>query len=100
MAFSNFTLQSAQEQFGLKLITSEPLFAGVRPVDVGIEVRRNLDVFGELALSVNTEKSRSEWLIAPVFGELWLLAAERSACSPASISHSTKSLDCPESSIS
>ena len=72
MAFSNFTLQSAQEQFGLNLITSEPLFAGVRPVDIGTEVRRNLDVFGELALSVNTEKARSEWLIAPVLGELWL----------------------------
>ena len=72
MAFSNFTLQSAQEQFGLNLITSEPLFAGVRPVDVGTEVRRNLDVFGQLALRMNTEKARSEWLIAPVLGELWL----------------------------
>ena len=60
MAFRDFTLQSAQEQFGLNLITSEPLFAGVRPVDVGAEVRRNLDVFGQLALRMNTEKARSE----------------------------------------
>ena len=33
MGFSNFTLQSAQEQFGLNLKTNEALFPGVRPVE-------------------------------------------------------------------
>jgi hypothetical protein len=62
MPFSSFTLESAREQFGLNLSTSDPLFARVPPVDAGQSVRENLETFGELALSVNTEKARSEWL--------------------------------------
>jgi len=74
MAFSNFTLQSAQEQFGLQLKTNEPLFPNVHPVDAGPLVHTTLEILGQLALSVNTEKARSEWLIAPVLGELWARA--------------------------
>src|SRR6266852_1499345 len=74
MGFSNFTLQSAQEQFGLNLKTNAPLFPGVRPVAAGPTVHTILETLGQLALSVNTEKARSEWLIAPVLGELWLRA--------------------------
>jgi hypothetical protein len=74
MAFSNFTLQSAQEQFGLKLKTNNSLFPGVRPVDAGPTVRATLETLGQLALTVNTEKARSEWLIAPILGELWVRA--------------------------
>jgi len=74
MAFSNFTLQSAQEQFGLDLKTKEPLFPGVLPVDAGPLIRRNLETLGELVLSANTEKARSGWLIAPILGELWVRA--------------------------
>ena len=100
MAFSNFTLQSAQEQFGLNLTTNESLFPGVRPVDAGPLVHGMLATLGELALSVNTEKARSEWLIAPVLGELWSAPAERSACCPESILHSTKRPGSPAWSIS
>lgn len=71
MAFSNFTLPSAVEHFGLTL-TSQPLFPGVPPVDAGHVVHQTLKMFGQLALGINTEKARSEWLIAPVVGELWL----------------------------
>lgn len=71
MAYSNFTLPSAIEQFGLLLRTDLPLFPNVPPVPAGRTVHDTLDTFGQLALSVNTEKARSEWLIAPVLGELW-----------------------------
>lgn len=74
MAFNNFTLQSAQEQFGLNLKTNEPLFPGVHPVDAGPAVHSTLETLGQLALSVNTEKAASEWLIAPLLGELWTCA--------------------------
>ena len=70
MAFSNFTLASAATDFGLTL-TGQSLFAGVPPVDSGEGVRHTLSTFGQLALGINTEKARSEWLIAPIFGELW-----------------------------
>jgi hypothetical protein len=74
MAYNNFTLQSAQAAFGLTLTTSQPLFAGVPPVDVGPVTRHVLASLGQLALRVNTEKARSEWIIAPVLGELWVRA--------------------------
>jgi hypothetical protein len=53
MGFSNFTLQSAQEQFGLNLKTNESLFPGVRPVDAGPIVHATLETLGQLALSVS-----------------------------------------------
>ncbi len=71
MAFGNFTLPSVIDQFGL-MMTSQPLFGGVPPVDPGAAVRAALGSLGQLALGINTEKARSEWLIAPVVGELWL----------------------------
>lgn len=74
MAFSNFTLEGAQAEFGLTVITSQPLFAGVPAVAAGDTVRYSLDTLGQLALRVNTEKARSEWLIAPVLGEMWVRA--------------------------
>ena len=72
MAFSNFTLETALADFGLTLTTNQPLFPGVPAVDAGPTVRYFLDSLGQLALTVNTEKARSEWLIAPVLGEVWV----------------------------
>ena len=71
MPFGNFTLPSVVDQFGLTM-TSQPLFGGVPPVDSGPAVRQFLATFGQLALGINTEKARSEWMIAPVVGELWV----------------------------
>jgi hypothetical protein len=76
MAFSNFTLPLAMEQFGLTLATGKSLFPSVPPVDVGPAVKHVLNKFGQLALRINTEKARSEWMIAPVLGELWDRASE------------------------
>jgi hypothetical protein len=72
--FSNFTLLSALRDFGLTMTTSEPLFAEVPPVPVGPAVEHVLQSMGQLALTVNTEKARSEWLIAPILGEVWVRA--------------------------
>jgi co-chaperonin GroES (HSP10) len=74
MAFSNFTLESAIRDFELTMSTSRPLFEGVPPVDVGPSVGHTLEKMGQLALRVNTEKARSEWLIAPILGEVWVRA--------------------------
>jgi len=71
MAFGNFTLPSVVDQFGL-IMTSQPLFGGVPPVEAGPAVHQFLTTFGQLALGINTEKARSEWMIAPVVGELWM----------------------------
>ena len=70
MAFSNFTLASAVSEFGLTVRT-QSLFPHVPPIEVGAGVRYTLDTFGQLAVGINTEKARSEWLIAPLLGEVW-----------------------------
>lgn len=72
MAYSSFTLAMVQEQFGITVTTNRPLFQGVKPVNAGPAVHNTLKTLGQLALRVNTEKARSEWLIAPVLGELWV----------------------------
>jgi hypothetical protein len=74
MAFSNFTLESAINDFGLSMTTSHSLFENVPPVPVGPSVGHMLETMGQLALRVNTEKARSEWLIAPILGEVWVRA--------------------------
>jgi hypothetical protein len=70
MAFGNFTLASAVADFGLT-VRSQSLFHDVADVDVGTGLRYYIETFGQLAVGINTEKARSEWLIAPVFGEVW-----------------------------
>jgi co-chaperonin GroES (HSP10) len=74
MAFSSFTLESAIRDFELTMSTSRSLFEGVPAVDVGHSVEHMLETMGQLALTVNTEKARSEWLIAPILGEVWVRA--------------------------
>jgi hypothetical protein len=74
MAFSNFTLESAINQFGLTMTTERALFENVPARDIGPSIRHSLQTTGQLALTINTEKARSEWLIAPVLGELWVRA--------------------------
>jgi hypothetical protein len=70
MAFSQFTLPSVVEKFGLRL-SNRPIFEAVSPVELSSDVRTGLKKFGALALQINTEKARSEWLIAPLIGEVW-----------------------------
>ncbi len=69
MAYSDFSLGDLKTKFALKLhevnglLTAEPL-----PVSDYLQetMRRNLT----LATSINTEKARSEFLIAPILAEL------------------------------
>jgi len=74
MEFSNFTLETALNDFGLSMTTSHSLFDKVPAVAVGPSVGHILETMGQLALRVNTEKARSEWLISPVLGEVWVRA--------------------------
>lgn len=77
MAYSNFNILDVQRQFGLTIRTGIDLFPHVPPVDPGPTLTNVLAVYGQLGLTVNTEKARSEWLIAPVLGELWSRAPDQ-----------------------
>jgi hypothetical protein len=71
MSFRDFTLPKVQQDFGLTTNTSQQLFAGVAPVPLSETMRRYLDDFQQLGMSIPTEKGRSELLVAPLLAEVW-----------------------------
>jgi hypothetical protein len=69
MAFRDFTFPQVQVDLGLT-VREEDLFADVPLLDPGDEFRATLTEGIDLALAVNTEKARSEFIIAPVLLKL------------------------------
>ena len=80
MAFSDFTLRSAVETFGLQEGRDSDLFARVAPLEISVFTRELLDEFAPIAVSVNSELARSIYLIAPLLTE-----AKRRAKGPANV---------------
>lgn len=74
MAFADFNLLGAVERLGLSLRPREDLFEGVDPVEIPPILRAVLDRWSPQAMEVNTEKARSELIIAPILMEAALLA--------------------------
>lgn len=69
MAFGDFDLKTAVHTFGLIENRDTDLFAGVVPLEPSDFLRAWLDEFAPVALGVNSEKARSEFIIAPVLAE-------------------------------
>jgi hypothetical protein len=69
MAYSDFDLRTAREQFGLSLREDLDLFEATQEVEVDRQLREFLRVWSPAALAMNTEKARSEMIIAPVLME-------------------------------
>jgi hypothetical protein len=69
MAFSDFTLETAVVRLGLTLGPRSDLFVGVEAAEVSPLLRTVLERWAPQALEVNTEKARSELIIAPVLME-------------------------------
>jgi hypothetical protein len=69
MAFADFAFPQVQHELGLTLHEMD-LFASAAPVVVRAEFQASLDLGTGVALSINTEKARSEFIIAPVLLEL------------------------------
>ncbi|WP_040892174.1 hypothetical protein [Zavarzinella formosa] len=70
MAYSEFSLRDTLDRFGLALIDTPDLFGDVperQPSDLLTAI---LKEFLPLALAINTEKARSELVIAPLFAGL------------------------------
>ena len=70
MSYSDFDLRAARERFGLTLVEDRDLFADVAEVEPGEGLRRTLDEWAPAALAMNTEKARSEMIIAPILMEV------------------------------
>jgi hypothetical protein len=73
MAYSDFTLADLRHRFGLTVTEGGNLFAAVPEVELPPGLANTLARYLPLALNLNTEKARSELLIAPVLVELKLL---------------------------
>ena len=66
MSYSKFTtLGGVVDKFGLSVTYGAELFPTVTPAPPGELLARTLDEYLPLALAINTEKGRSEFLIAP-----------------------------------
>ncbi|MCI5193981.1 MAG: hypothetical protein D3915_12795 [Candidatus Electrothrix sp. AU1_5] len=70
MAYSEFTIKQVKEAFDLSIIENRVLFQDVDAVLVDESVQKKLDEYVPLALAVNTEKARSEFIIAYLLLEL------------------------------
>jgi hypothetical protein len=70
MAYSDFSLREVIDTFELRLESVPDLFAGAPEVSPGPILEVVLPEFLPLALAINTEKARSEYLIAPLLAAL------------------------------
>lgn len=70
MAYSDFTLERVKEDFNLTLSTREDIFSEVPGLNASDFLQQTLTYNIPIALASNTEKSRSEMIIAPIMLEL------------------------------
>jgi hypothetical protein len=73
MAYADFTLSGLTKQFGLTIEDRDDRFADVPELALRPSFQAQLEKTIPLARKVSTEKARSEFIIAPVLAELWLL---------------------------
>jgi hypothetical protein len=70
MAYSDFNLSKIQKEFGIKITDKIDLFAQTSEVKPSDFLEQTLKENLTLALAINTEKSRSEMIIAPILIEV------------------------------
>jgi len=77
MAYSDFDLRAVRERFGFILREDLDLYAATPGVEVSRELREFLRVWSPAAMAMNTEKARSEMIIAPILMEAVRLSGYR-----------------------
>lgn len=69
MSYNQFTAHELTEKFGLRYVDVDELFAAAAPVAIDPALVWYLKQSVPLALSISTEKARSEMIIAPILIE-------------------------------
>ena len=69
MAYSDFTIDRVRHELGITLDFSASLFDQVSPVAASDWLVDTLALMAPMAMA-NTEKARSEFMVAPILGEL------------------------------
>ena len=70
MPYSNFTIKKIQKDFDIEIIEKVDLFSNIQSREIGDHLKQTLLDNVSLAVAVNTEKARSELIIAPVLIEI------------------------------
>lgn len=70
MSYSNFSLNAAIKQFSLTIQDKQDLFANIPEIQPSPYLDFTLNYNFSLATEINTEKSRSEMIIAPILLEV------------------------------
>ena len=70
MAYSNFTLEEVQKIFQLEIVESTGIFSTVAPVTPSAHLTTTLERNVALAAAINTEKAKSEMIVADILIEL------------------------------
>lgn len=70
MSYRQFTLSGVQEVFSLNITERAGLLTSVPPIPESDYLRETLNYNVPLALAINSQKARSELIIAPVLVEL------------------------------
>src|SRR5688572_14489308 len=79
MAYRDFTLDRVRTDFGITVHTRRDLFAHIPPPPLDPVVRTAINRYRGLAVTTGTEKAKSEFLIAPLLGEVWHIGGDRLA---------------------
>ena len=74
MAYSDFDLKKAVHTFALTEVRDTDVFIDVEPLDPSDFLLVWLEKFAPVALGVNSERARSEFIIAPMLAEAKLRA--------------------------
>ncbi|MCP2727251.1 hypothetical protein [Limnofasciculus baicalensis] len=70
MSYSDFTLDDLKSQFNLTLQERVELFPSIAPISPSALLTETLEENIQLALEIDTEKARSELIIAPILVEI------------------------------
>ncbi|MGK7872287.1 MAG: hypothetical protein AB4426_02890 [Xenococcaceae cyanobacterium] len=70
MSYSEFTLDELENQFHLNIQEQVELFSSVEPVNPSSLLREILEENIPLALEIDTEKARSELIVAPILVDI------------------------------
>ena len=78
MSYKDFTLEQINHIFAIAIQSNLDVFSACKqPVQINAAFASHLDYSTTLALAINTEKARSEMIIAPILVELKRLTGDR-----------------------
>jgi hypothetical protein len=77
MAYTDFDLRKVRQDFQLVLNEDDDLFENTPAVEVPIRLQEQLQEWSPAALAMNTEKARSEMIIAPILMEAVRLSSHQ-----------------------